>query len=311
MHAASALLLLVLNAWIVLQGQAEQPLPTGHAGLASRYPGDVGIAGDPAVLFHDDFEVGDPRDRWDEVYHDPTTRLVDDPGVVHAGRRSLEFRVPRQEAELSNALVKRLGTGFDRVFLRFYSRFDDEFDQVGSSHNGGYLAAIAPGLPYATPGVRANGRNKFAASFECWRGEPETRSPGRLNAYVYHPGQRSDYGDHFFPSGTILPFSATPGDFGPDFVPRPDVIPPLGRWLCYELMLQTNRPGQRDGRIACWLDGSLIADFTTLHLRDDEALKINHAELDLHIHANPTRENRKWYDDVVIATEYIGPMVRP
>lgn len=311
MCSASLILSLALAGFGGPEPVQQEPLPEGDSGLAARYPGDAGIDGDPAVLLHDDFETGSLLDRWDEAYHAETTRLVDDPAIVHAGRRSLEFRVPRQDAELSNALVKHLGAGHDRVFLRFYSRFEEDFDQLGSSHNGGYLAAIAPGLPYATPGVKADGRNKFVASYECWRGETETPSPGRLNVYCYHPAQRSDYGDHFFPTGEVLPFSATPGDFGPRFVFRPDVTPPLGRWSCYEFMLQANTPGRSDGRIACWLDGRLIADFPGLRLRDDAGLKINHAALDFHIRGNTRRENRKWYDDVVIATEYIGPRTAP
>jgi hypothetical protein len=256
---------------------------------------------------HDDFESGNPEDRWDMVYHRPNIRLAEEPQHVHGGSRSLEFTVPRQQEEVSNELVKRLGGGHDRVFLRYYSKFDAGFDQVGSSHNGGLLAAIAPGVSFATPGVRADGRNKFGASFENWRGERETESPGQLNVYCYHPHQRSDYGDHFFPSGMVLPFSATPGDFGAHFVPRPEVTPELGRWYCYEFVLQANRVGSKDGRIACWLDGKLIADFPNLHLRDLESLKINHAGIGLHIKSSPARANRKWYDDVVIATSYIGP----
>jgi hypothetical protein len=86
------------------------------------------------------------------------------------------------------------------------------------------------------------------------------------------------------------------------------VIQKLGQWYCYELMVLANTPGKRDGRIACWLDGKLIADFPNLRLRDVASLKINHAALDLHIGSNRVRENRKWYDDVVIATSYIGPV---
>ena len=40
---------------------AGTPVPTGS--LSERYPGDVGIAADPSVLFHDDFESG--WGRWD------------------------------------------------------------------------------------------------------------------------------------------------------------------------------------------------------------------------------------------------------
>jgi hypothetical protein len=218
---------------------ALSQLPERNRGIAGRYPGDQGIANDAAVLFHDDFESGIPADRWDMVYHRQSIRLADEPQHVHGGARSLELTVPRQGDEVSNELVKRLGDGHDTVFLRYYSKFDAGFDQVGSSHNGGLLAAIAPGVPFATPGVRANGRNKFSASFENWRGQRETLSPGQSNVYCYHPHQRSDYGDHFFPSGAVLPFTSQPGDFGGHFVSRPELTPELGRWYCYEFMLRS------------------------------------------------------------------------
>ena len=78
--------------------------------------------------------------------------------------------------------------------------------------------------------MRADGFNKFLVSYEAWRDSAASANPGRLNAYIYHPDQRDIWGDHFFPTGTVLPFSSTPFNFGPEFVPRPDVTPSLGRW---------------------------------------------------------------------------------
>jgi hypothetical protein len=310
-HLFWPFLLLPMN---VQGGQAPQkaptPLPQGNHGIAAKYPEDQGIERDKGVLFHEDFEAGNLREKWDNVYHDANIRITDEPANVHGGKKALEFTIPKQQAEVSNELVKQFKRGQDVLFLRYYSKFEKGFDQTGSSHNGGFLAAIAPGVPFATPGVKANGRNKFIATFENWRGEAGTPSPGDLNVYCYHPEQRSEYGDHFFPSGKVLPFSSRPGDFGPHFVSRPDIIPDLDRWRCFEFMLKANTVGQRDGRIACWLDGKLIADFPNLHLRDDEALKINFAAIDLHIGSNRTRQNKKWYDDVVVATSYIGPVSR-
>ena len=75
-------------------------------------------------------------------------------------------------------------------------------------------------------------------------------------------------------------------------------------------MVKANTPGQRDGRIACWVDGKLIADFPNLRLRDVEDLKIDCFGVGLYISPNTMRANKKWYDDVVAATSYIGPMVR-
>lgn len=292
-----------------LLGPAGWCLPEGDAGLAAKYPGDVGIAADPAVIFHDGFEGGEARQKWDNEYQAENIRIAREPENRNSGSCGLELSVPQQAGEVANALVKKLGAGYDRVFLRYYSKFEAGFDQVGSSHNGGFLAAHAPGLAYATPGVRADGRNKFMASLENWREAAASASPGDLNVYCYHPGQRSDFGDHFFPSGKVLPLSYKPGDYGPGFVARPDLRQELGRWYCYELMLKANTPGERDGEIACWLDGKLVAHFPNLRLRDANELKINHSAIDLHIRSNPARVNKKFYDDVVIATGYIGPRV--
>jgi hypothetical protein len=74
-------------------------------------------------------------------------------------------------------------------------------------------------------------------------------------------------------------------------------------------MVKTNTPGERDGRVACWVDGKLIADFPNLRFRDIASLKIDRFGLCLYIANNRLRENKKWYDDVVAATAYIGPQV--
>jgi len=277
-------------------------------GIASRYPGDRGIETDPAVIFHDDFESGDLRKKWDNCFQLNEIRIAEEPANVHGGKRALEFTVPKRQAELSNGVIKDFASGQDVVFLRYYSKFEKGFDQIGSSHNGGILSAMAPGMPVSTPGIRADGRNKFVVSLENWRGDAATPSPGGLNVYVYHPEQRSEYGDHYFPSGTVSPDTSRPGDFGPHFVARPDIVPQLDRWYCFELMVKANTAGRRDGRIAFWLDGKLVADFPDLRLRDVDSLKINSATLCLHIRNNTIRENKKWYDDVVVATGYVGPV---
>jgi hypothetical protein len=157
--------------------------------------------------------------------------------------------------------------------------------------------------------VPANGTNKFLVSYEAWRDQTSQLNPGKLNVYVYHPEQRDQWGDHFYPTGIVSPFTLTPFNFGPDFVARPDVTPELGRWYSYELMVRANTPGQRDGRIAIWLDGALVADFTNLRLRETTSLKIDQFTLDLHVRSNTRAVARKWFDNVVAATSYIGPMM--
>ncbi len=289
-------------------------LPEGN-GLAAKYPGDLGIEKDPAVVFADGFEgcslPADLRAKWDWLIHDANMRIAQEPDNVHGGGRALEMTVPQQSIPLAVAVDKQLKDERDVLFLRWYSKFDKGFLVRRSSvHNGGSISSrYFPG-GQATPGIRADGRNKFLANYEDENSTGE--SPGALNIYCYHPEQGGGFGDHFYPSGLVIPGSEVrsgAATFGPSFIARPDVIPELGRWYCYEFMVKANTPGLRDGRIACWLDGKLVADFPNLRLRDVDTLKIDRFGVGLFISRDTVRANTKWYDDVVAATSYIGPQV--
>jgi hypothetical protein len=290
-------------------------LPEGDTGIAARHPGDLNIGSDPDVIFADDFESyaqgSDLNGRWDAVYQNQYVTITTAAANVFAGSKALEFTLPQQTAELSDATDKVLTQQEDVLFLRYYSKFQPPYDVVGSSHNGSSISAHYFINGQATPGVPADGTNKFLANLEDWRGDAATPSPGNLNIYIYHPEQRTQYGDHFFPTGLVMPNTSIPDDFGPGFVSRPDVLPALDRWYCYEYMVKANTPGQRDGRIAFWVDGALKADFQNLRLRDVASLKIDRFGLSFHIGSNPNGPSKKWYDNVVAARAYIGPVAGP
>lgn len=281
-------------------------------GIAQKYPGDQGIGDDPEVIFADDFEsyadASELWNRWDNTFQQAQTRMATESGNFYAGKQAVEFTLPKQDQELSNAVQKILTTELDELYLRWYSKFDANNDIVGSSHNGGGISAHYFNGTQATPGIPADGKNKFLTEFEHWRGEPAGPSPGMMNVYIYHPEQRDNYGDHFFPSGLVMPNTSIPFDFGADFQAQPEVIPDLDHWYCYEYRVKANTPGQRDGRITLWLDGKQIADFGNLRLRDIDSLKIDRFNLSFHAKSNATGETKKYYDNVVAAKSYIGPM---
>jgi hypothetical protein len=294
------------------QSQMPAPLPEGETGIAARYPGDIGIGSDPAVVFAHNFEsdshVGDLRRHWDVVFHDATIKITDDPEIVHRGGKSLELTFPKRAGDVGNGLMKRIEKERDVLFLRYYQKIDKNLDitGAGSFHNGGAIAAHYHVNGRSTPGQRADGRNKFLVGYECTV-YSEAPPPGHLTVYVYHPEQRHAYGDIFFPTGVVQPNTSLPGDFGPSFVSRPNNLPELGRWYCYEFMVRANTAGRRDGRIACWVDGKLIAEFPNLRFRDIDTLKIDFLSIGGYINPNKIRTNMLWFDDVVAATSYIGP----
>jgi hypothetical protein len=304
--ALSALCVVVSGA--MAQSVVAQPLPEGNTGIASRYPGDVSIENDSSVVFVDKFETyssaSELTSRWNEAYHSSNLRIATESEGVFNGRQALELKIPQTSSEVSNNAVKYLSPKRDLLFVRHYAKFDAGYNVTGSSHNGASMSAN-----YCCPGVRADGYNKFFVSLEAGRDDAATANPGKLNIYIYYPDQRDIWGDHFYPTGVVAPYTSVPYDFGSSFVSRPDFVPQVGRWYSYELMVKANTPGQRDGRIAIWIDGKLVADFTNLRLRDTTALQIDRFSVDFHVRSNTLGVAKKWVDNVVAATSYIGPMV--
>ena len=289
-------------------------LPEGNTGIAAKYPRDQDIANDSAVLFADDFEgcseVADLQEKWDVVTNRENLGIAQGEGCGHSGNKSLLMTIPKQDIPLATGVSKLLTDKLDILFLRWYMKFDEGwFVPGGSVHNGGSISSRYFDQGRATPGIPADGHNKFLVNYENENSTGE--APGLMNVYVYRPEQSDRFGDHFYPSGKVLPHSHTRSGiatFGSDFKPGSDFSPQRGRWYCYEYMVKANTPGQRDGRIATWLDGNRIADFPNLRLRDIEDLKIDRFGLGSFIANNTERTNRKWHDNVVAATSYIGPM---
>jgi hypothetical protein len=288
-------------------------LPEGN-GIAAKYPGDIGIAEDPAVVFADGFEdiedvVMDTSPypqkgkRWDNTWG--MVRLTRDPENVHSGRQAIEITHTEPR---SHGTEKRLEPGCDTIFLRYYMKFAKEFP--GCHHTGMAILGAAPGVNLGnSTGVRPDGRNHFTALVDTtptW-GTAPPGPPGYMDIYCYHMDQGRKWGDLLYPTGDMLP-PESKGLFGEHFVPRPNIMAERGRWYCYELMVQTNTPGERDGRVSFWVDGKLAGDFPNLRLRSVKNLKANYLVI---VSYSSTRHEHvtHWYDDIVAATSYIGPQV--
>jgi hypothetical protein len=91
------------------------------------------------------------------------------------------------------------------------------------------------------------------------------------------------------------------------FAPEEPFVVERGRWYCFEVMVKLNAPGQHDGEQAFWVDGKKIYHQTGIRWRETADLKLNSMMLDVYVHQS-RRDNTCWFDDVKIATEYIGPL---
>lgn len=305
-YRVASVVLLVVAFWSVgtySQGSAPPPLPQGNSGIAASYPNDAGISAHPNVLFADAFETYTSPSQltssgnYSNYY--ATQNVAIDTSTFFAGGKSVRMRMPASGGEVSNGLVRNISPKRDSMYMRVYTRFQPNYAGLNSAHNGLRITGN-----YSGPGVIPNGRDFFLVNIENARflGEAE---PGYTHAYVYQPEQQDAYGQSWYSDGTVTNGSF---DFGSYFVSRPKINPTRGAWICYEMLVQMNTPGVRDGRVAVWQDGVLIGDWVNIRFRDVTTVKIDQIELD-NGGQGSTQQNDKWYDNLIIASSYVGPMV--
>jgi hypothetical protein len=278
---------------------------SSERGIAAKYPGDVGIGKDPAVLWHEDFEGGSLK-RWDEL-KGPVALTTTAP---NSGARCAEIPMHRGR-DNGGHLIKWLDKGADTVYLRFYVKFSKEYQY---DHHFVTLLANPPGdkwRAFGKAGLKPDG-SYFGSGMEPWFAWGKNPPPGEVNLYSYYPDMLPDpkmkdkyWGNEFFPPGPGKGEAAGPAR----------VIPQLDRWQCWEFMIQANSAADKaDGKQAMWLDGKRIGEFPGLRWRTRNDVKINvvwiqHYGFD---EGDPTKAYWKdqqsvWFDDIVVSTSYVGP----
>ena len=308
-HCAFLMLLAILLGTISAVSSAlekKKALPEGD-GLAAKYPGDRGIETDKYVLFADGFEGG-TLDKWDEDRSEGDTMRVtvtSDPELAFYGDRACRMTATRGRNN-GGGLIKWFGKGHDEMYARFYVKFAED---AGYTHHFVHLN----GSPdrwgsFGKAGIRPKGDDFFTTGIEPWFDWGRNPPPGKWMFYTYWHEMKAS------PDGMY---------WGNGFYPESDLIL-RGNWKCMEIRVKMNTPGEHNGEQSVWQDGKLIGDFTGINWRTSAVLKANVFWLMSYVtekvfgyteqhagkheaHANTTT-NTVWFDQVVVATEYIGPL---
>ena len=274
---------------------ASSSLAQGQ-GLAARFKADARIATHPAVIFADDFESGELGARWDEQT-DPKKGVL---SLVPPKGELCGTWCLRSEAHLGKDEGGGLTKWFQpasQVFIRFYVKFDPNCDYV---HHFVTLRANK-GLRggdkwsgFGGAGLCPAGDERFSTALEPWGNWARWTPPGKWNFYSYwHEMKASPDGKYW----------------GNSFAPADQNLIPKDRWICAEFMLKENTPGQPDGEQAFWIDGKLLGAWRGINWRKPESLHANALTLESYVTdrwtKNPT--NTVYFDNLVIAKEYIGP----
>jgi hypothetical protein len=310
----------------------EKRLPEGDEGLAARHPGDTGLAGDRDVVFVEDFERGTTEEIWRRWWRDQPRE------EKHARAQALSDQVPpgspgKRSLQMTGTLGQDTGShlftvfeeGLEEAFVRFYTRFAPDH---GYEHHFVCLGGYEPSTPWPDPkaGTRPAGDDRVMVFIDPVGRYGRYEPPGAWTLYTYWPEMK---------------ISADGRYWGNCLWPAKPALVPRGRWICVELMVRLNAPEQRDGELALWIDGRSVLhvrkgvrrgewsgmgfdllesggeEFEGLRLRTSGKLRINHLWLEHYVDAGVQKQgrseggspvNRVWFDDVVVARKYVGPV---
>lgn len=265
-------------------------------GLAARFPGDYGVRSDPRVLFHEDFESDPAFATWTERRGSGVRTT----GEAHGGKQACAVTVDLKN-EPSAWLFKRFPAGKDRVYARFYVKFPRPAEYL---QRFVHLTADAPtnAGPLGGAGVCPDGGKRFATEIlpHARRGTPAAPGFWRLSSYWCEMSISND-GKYW----------------GNAFEAETEPVAAADAWTCVEFMVAANStPSAKDGEQAFWIDGRPAARFEGLRWRTHPRVKVNGLWLLVHAteaaakakgSADPAAHLTVLFDDVVVATEYVGP----
>lgn len=303
-------------------------------GIASKYPHDRGIENDARVVFVETFEVESIAalgKRWESVRDDKIMSLSDVvPDASGDGKSLLMTHVGGQGNGAH--LYRRLESGYDKLYIRFYVRFDLGCAPIHHFlHVGGYRPATS--WPQGGAGERPHGDERFSTGVEPFG------KNWQWDLYSYWMEMRGSP-----PQGQC---------WGNSFIHDRSLRVKRGKWQCLELMMKMNDVGNTNGELALWVDGQRVSHlgkgfplgkwvydkfkpgeggdgvrwndekraseslefpsvgrpFEGFRWRGHQDLKINFLWVLLYITTAPEGHVSKiWFDNIVIAEDYIGPI---
>lgn len=270
----------------------------------------------PAVIYCNDFETGG----LDGIEAGPAATVVAaaDGAPVHGGGYSLhaDFTPPyNAQAELGVRF-----DGVERVYLRFYVRFDATWDEP-MHHWFAIHGDLADDMwsCHGDAGCRPNGLICLSGTTVDTRQSVDGELPGEPFFYTYHPQMSCDQeatcanyadpqaicdgcADRGLPCENGL--ECCWGNWF-DVNQGTPISMVQDTWYEVETMVAANTPGVADGEMALWIDGQLVAEHGGIAWRELDELLLNHVIV-WNYYRSVSSSRSVWYDDLVISTEPIG-----
>ena len=258
------------------------------------------------IVFRNGFEDGNLNvwDDWDKNPA-PDNTLQRDLGPFNSSNNTV-MRLRVKSGRGGADVVKVLPSKHDKLYARWYMKWEKGFNFNAKNHGGGLFAGDRGLMGVA--GNRPDGTNRVSVQFEY------DSDKGKPFLYTYYRGMNMDcsnpvgscWGDHFpcFLSGNYCKnpnYSEKPGKITPKLV--------SDKWYCVELMVDLGTPSldgtNADGVFNFWIDGVEYGPFENLWLRTTSNLKLGIFDAALFHHGEHSVEG-VLYDNIVVATKRIG-----
>lgn len=303
-------------------------------GIATEYPGDAGIEKHPAVVFVENFNeqtITAVTKRWTSIQNPEILSLSSDTPTAGSDDRSLLMTHVGGQGTGSH-LYRPIQPGYEKLYVRFYVKFDPNCAPIHHFfHVGGYNPSTE--WPQGGAGSRPRGNERFSTGVEphgdnwTWdyysywsemRGSPP-RGQTWGNSLIRDPSltvkrgkwtclelmmQMNDVDDRNGEMALWIDGNQV-SHIGKGF--------PSGKWIFDKFLPGQGGAGNR------WNDAKRKSEpltfpiggtpFEGFRWRTDPDLNLNFLWVLLYItKAQKNHVSRIWFDNIVVAKDYIGPM---
>ncbi len=307
--------------------------PQKDSGIAANYIGDKGIKSDPRVVFAESFEdsLDEISSRWDTVRDKEIMSISSEVPPGSSGNQSLLMSQVAEKG--TGGDLYRVIEGAERLYTRMYVRIAEDCEPI--HHFGTCIGGNNPATRW--PSVKAGQPTDGAKSF--WLGIEPFGELWRWDYYAYwcemrgSPPRGQTWGNSFIhdPKLTVkrgewtcIEVMVQMNDIGKsngelalwingEKVSHLGAGFPRGKWEFDKF-----KPGIGGEGVKWNQEKGAREHFTTapggdpfegFRFRTNADLKINYLWLYTYITKGTAGHvNRVWFDDVVVAREYIGPL---
>jgi hypothetical protein len=266
------------------------------------------------IIFQEDFEAASITEmisKWDEAKNHANMSFSGDVPQGSQGSQSLIMTYTAAQ-NTGGHLYKMFPEGYDSLYARFYVKFEANHSNVHHFvHMGGYYPPTT--WPQGGAGSRPVGNERFTTGIE------PIGDKWSWDFYTYWMHMRGYADPNYF--------------WGNTFHPDPPALINRGEWICVELMMKVNDPiDSYNGEQAFWVNGEKIyhlgegfpngywiwdnfyphpdsSAFEGFQWRNDDKLKLNFFWLLYYMTGETDHTDKVYFDDVVVSTDYIGPIV--